>query len=123
MIELETVRLAVQAVLSDYAEYMRPKAPGQLDRERAEGRDVQLQTIFDTMHDHYQLTWVGWENGTQIFDPVIHIDIREGKIWIQLNHTEEEIVDELFKWGVRHQDIVLGLHSPEMRKYTDFAAE
>jgi hypothetical protein len=123
MVEVETMRLAIQAVLTDYAEYMRPKAPGQLERERAAGRDVDLQTIFDTAHDHYQLTWVGWESQKHIFKPVMHLDIRQDKIWIQLNHTEEEIVDELFKWGIRHQDIVLGLHPPEMRPYTDFAIE
>jgi hypothetical protein len=47
----------------------------------------------------------------------MHIDIRDGKIWIFHNTTEHDLAAE----GVPKEDIVLGLYPPEMRQFTEFA--
>jgi hypothetical protein len=52
---------------------------------------------------------------------VFHFDIRNGKIWLQRNITEYEIVDYLMENGVSKDDIVLGFRYPETRPYTGFA--
>jgi XisI protein len=53
------------------------------DRTRKGGdQGVEAQTIFDTVHDHYQLLYNGWHNTRRIFGPVLHLDIKDGKIWI-----------------------------------------
>jgi hypothetical protein len=52
---------------------------------------------------------------------VLHLDIKNGKIWIQQNGTEIGIADELVKLGVPKEDIVLAFHEPLMRQYTGFA--
>jgi hypothetical protein len=44
-----------------------------------------------------------------------------GKIWIQCNNTEREIVDELMEKGVERQDIVLGFIPPYARIHSGFA--
>jgi hypothetical protein len=49
------------------------------------------------------------------------VDIRNGKIWIQHDGTEEGIANRLIASGVPKEDIVLGFHSPFMRQYTEFA--
>ena len=83
---------------------------------------VESQTIFDTKRDHYQLVSVGWDDGShRVYGTVIHIDIKDGKIWIQWDGTENAIADELVEHGVPHSDIVLGYQSPFKRQYTDFA--
>ena len=82
---------------------------------------VEAQTIFDTEHDHYQLLYNGWHNTKRIFGPVLHLDIKEGKIWIQWNGTEDDIAAELVALGVPKHDIVLGFHSPRMRQHTEYA--
>jgi XisI protein len=51
----------------------------------------------------------------------VHLDIKDGKIWIQQNNTEREIAEELVGMGVPKSDIVIGFHSPFKRKFTDYA--
>jgi XisI protein len=82
---------------------------------------IEAQTIFDTEHDHYQLVYVGWENQRRVYGCVLHLDIKNGKIWIQHNGTEANIADELIDLGVSMTDIVLGFHSPYKRQFTNFA--
>jgi hypothetical protein len=51
----------------------------------------------------------------------MHLDIKNGKIWIQQNTTEVDIAAELLEMGVPKQDIVIGFHTPKMRQLTSFA--
>ncbi|MBV7334508.1 XisI protein [Chloroflexi bacterium TSY] len=44
-----------------------------------------------------------------------------GKIWIEIDWTEEGIATELVAAGVPKEDIVLAFHHPSMRQYTEFA--
>ncbi|MCP4699169.1 MAG: XisI protein [Gammaproteobacteria bacterium] len=52
---------------------------------------------------------------------VLHIDIKNGKIWIQHDGTEIGMADERVKPGVPKEDIVLGFQAPYRRPYTEFA--
>ena len=81
----------------------------------------EAQTIFDTERDHYQLLYNGWHNNKRIFGPVLHLDIKGGKIWIQWNGTEDDIAAELVALGVPKHDIVLGFQTPVLRQYTEYA--
>ena len=83
-------------------------------------KEIECQLIFDTEHDHYQLLDVGWENLKRIYNCFIHIDIKNGKIWIQRNMTEADLAQELIEMGVSKEDIVLGLHAPYKRPYTGY---
>ena len=112
MDKLAQYRGYVQKVLLDYAEFRKPTRP---DDELA------LQAIFDPKRDRYQLIYVGWYQGDRVYGPVLQLDIINGKIWLQLNGTEDDITQDLMELGVPRQDIVLGFHSPYMRQFTDFA--
>lgn len=90
--------------------------------QRSSDENVEAQTIFDQNHDHYQLIYIGWHNKRRIFGPVLHLDIKDDKIWIQWNGTEDDIAAELVVLGVAKQDIVLGFQPPFMRQFTDYAA-
>ncbi len=85
--------------------------------------DVETQYIFDTEHDHYQLFQVGWDNYEWIHGCILHIDIKNEKIWIQHNGTELGIAEEFTTLGVPKEDIVLGFQAPYKRKYTGFAEQ
>ena len=87
--------------------------------EQAE--EFETQVISDTENDHYQLLHLGWLNQKRTFGVSIHLDIKNGKIWIQQNSTDIDIAQELVSSGVPKEDIVLGLQSPSLRKYTNFA--
>lgn len=82
--------------------------------------EVDVQLIFDIENDHYQWMNVGWEDLNRVYRTVIHLDIKNGKIWLQQNLTEENPAADLVKMGVPREDIVLGLHPPYKRPYTDY---
>ena len=83
--------------------------------------DVEVQVIFDREHEHYQLVSVGWDGNERIRGCILHIDIKDGKIWIQHDGTEVGVANELVEMGVPKHDIVLAFHAPARRKYTEFA--
>jgi hypothetical protein len=83
--------------------------------------DVEVEIITDAAKGHYQLMTVGWHGQQRIHGCQMHVDIRGGKIWIQHDGTEEGIANRLVEAGVPREDIVLGFHTPFMRKFTDFA--
>ncbi len=79
------------------------------------------QVISDRIRHHYQLFTVGWENDRYIQFPVFHFDIRDGKVWVQVNNTDLLIAQELIDRGIPKSDIVLGLQHPLMREHSGFA--
>ena len=68
---VETYRKLVQHLLQAHAN----------EEGRAEGVEVQL--VFDTVHDHYQLWYIGWQGEHRIRGCVLQVNIQDGKIWIQ----------------------------------------
>jgi len=83
--------------------------------------DIEVETIFDTERDHYEIVHVGWNQERWIHSCIIHIDIKGEKIWLQWNGTEDDLAADLVADGVNKQDIVLGFHSPFMRQFTEYA--
>jgi hypothetical protein len=83
--------------------------------------DVKIEVIADEALDHYELMYAGWHNDYRIHGPVIHIDIQDGKVWIQRDGTEDGVADQLVAAGIPKDKIVLAFKSPEMRQYTGFA--
>ena len=88
---------------------------------KANNEAVEAEAIFDPQRDRYQLVHVGWSNKRRVYGCVLHLDIKNGKIWIQHDGTEGGIANELVDRGVPKHDIVLGFHSPFKRQFTDFA--
>jgi hypothetical protein len=82
---------------------------------------IQAEIIFDIERDRYQLVYVGWRESKRVYGVVLHVDIIDGKIWIQQDGTEVGIANKLVELGVSTQDIVLGIDPPKMRQYTGFA--
>ncbi|BAT52676.1 fdxN element excision controlling factor protein [Nostoc sp. NIES-3756] len=109
MDKLDNYRQYIKQLLKLYSQYSKSDT------------EVEAQTIFDSENDHYQLVYVGWKNQRRVYGCVLHLDIKNEKIWIQHNGTEANIADELVDLGVPKQDIVLGFHSPYKRQFTDFA--
>ena len=88
----------------------------------ANAPEIEQQVIADTQRHHYQLINIGWHRGHFVFRPLLHFDIKDGKIWVQQNDTEIEIGDELVERGVRAKDIVFGFLPAEDRALVKFAA-
>lgn len=83
--------------------------------------DIKTETIFAPESDHYLLVNVGWDDDRRIHGCLVHIDIIDGKVWIQRDGTEYGIANELVEAGIPKEHIVLGFQSEDVRPYTDFA--
>lgn len=84
--------------------------------------EITCEAIFDRLKDSYLLMAIGWKKGRRIHSCLAHLDIINGKIWIQRDGTENGIAADLESAGVPKSDIVLAFHEPEIRKYTEYAA-
>lgn len=82
--------------------------------------EYEVQTIFDEQQDHYQLLYVGWRGNKRDFGCILHLDIKDGRIWIQHDGTEEGIANRLVEMGVPKEDIILAFHEPYVRQFTGF---
>lgn len=105
-----------QAILTDFLERYAAETDSNNPKD-----EVRRRVLIDKEHNSFQLLSTGWKGSHYIFGPIFHFDIIDGKIWLQCNNTEHEVVDELTAQGVDNQDIVLGLVPPHARKFTGFA--
>lgn len=83
--------------------------------------DLKNEIIFDSENDHYLVVTIGWENEMPVRDCLFHIDIIDGKVWIQEDNTDSDIADILVDEGISKLDIVLGFQSPSMRRMSSLA--
>ncbi len=51
----------------------------------------------------------------------VYIRLRDGKLWIEEDWTEDGIATDFVAAGIPKEDIVLAFHEPTMRQYIDFA--
>jgi len=63
--------------------------------------------IFEWNRDRYLIIHNRWCS--------IHLDLIDGKIWIQHNSTEIQIDQELISAGIPPKNIILGFRSPTIR--------
>ncbi len=81
---------------------------------QAADRSVENQLIFDTENHH-------WQGEKRIYGCPIHVNIKDGTIWIQPDFTEAGIAQQLVERGVPKSEIVLSLRSPFVRQFSEFA--
>ena len=106
---LANYRQIIRQIIMEYAQY-KPSIG-----------EIEVETILDEEQDHYELFHTGWSGPYRVHGSVIHIDIRDGKVWLQHDGTGADIAEELVQAGIPRNQIVLGFKSSEMRPYTDFA--
>jgi hypothetical protein len=104
-------RELIKRYLSDFSGYA----------NRAPHDGIETECAFDETHDQYFLVSVGWADRLRIRNTLLHVRLRDGKIWVEEDWTEEGIATALVREGVPHQDIVLAFHPPELRHLTEFA--
>lgn len=109
MDRLEQYRTAVRALVAE------------LVTHRPSYGSIDTQALIDPSDDHYMVMHVGWRHGKRVHGCVLHIDILDGKIWIQHDGTADGAAETLVAAGVPQEAIVLGFQPPERRKLTAFA--
>jgi hypothetical protein len=108
MDKLERYRAIVRAVIEEYARY------------KPSHGEIETEAIVDRERDHYEVMHVGWDGPRRVHGSVIHLDIIDGKIWLQYDGTNRPVADELMEAGVPKEDIVLAFHPARVRPLTGF---
>ena len=83
--------------------------------------DVDEVLIFDDERKQYLWFNIGWKQGKRVKGISVYIRIKNEKIYIEEDWTEEGMANELLRLGVPKEDIVLAFQPPEVRKFTEFA--
>lgn len=82
---------------------------------------VETFVIFDEERDQYLLMSLGWVQGRRVRRAILYVRLRHGKFWVEEDWTEQGLATELMRSHVPPEDIVLALHAPEKRPFTEFA--
>ena len=109
MDRVDRYRQIVRRVIDEYAEW------------RPSHGEIASEAIVDPERDHYEVMHVGWDKERRIHGSVIHLDIIDGKVWIQHDGTDRPVAEELLAAGIPRDDIVLGFHPARVRHLTGFA--
>ncbi|MBC5794866.1 XisI protein [Sphaerospermopsis sp. LEGE 00249] len=82
---------------------------------------IECKTVFDEKNDSYLLITLGWQDHKRIHGCLVHLDIIDGKIWVQRDDTEDGVTYELEAAGVPTDKIVLGFHPQNIRQHRGYA--
>jgi hypothetical protein len=85
--------------------------------------DIRSEVVVDRELGRYPLVDVGWQGVERVHGALVHVDVIDGRFWIHHDGTEEGVATQLVAAGVPRDRIVLAFKHPDLRKYTDFAAE
>jgi hypothetical protein len=102
-------RQIIEQVLRDYAEFVGQEA------------EIEQHLVIDPTQNHYLLVETGWQGQRRIYGTLIHINLIDGKVWIQQDGTEEGVAYELEAAGIPKHHIVLAFKSIERRRITEYA--
>ncbi|MBN3911174.1 MAG: XisI protein [Nostoc sp. NMS1] len=83
--------------------------------------DIDEVLMFDDERSQYLWFNIGWKQGKRVKGISVYIRIKNERIYIEEDLTEEGMAIELMRLGVPPSDIVLAFQPPEVRKYTEFA--
>jgi hypothetical protein len=109
MDSLDPYREIIRRILTDYAKV--PYSHGKM----------RCLPVFDRDSDSYLLLTLGWDGPRRVHGVIVHIDIIDGKVWLQRDSTDAKIARELESAGIPKDQIVLGFHPPEVRQHTEYA--
>jgi hypothetical protein len=76
---------------------------------------VEAHCVLDEEHDQYLLIQTGWAQQRRVRGTTIYLRIRDGRVWVEEDWTEEGICDALVAAGIPEEDIVLAFQSPDPR--------
>jgi hypothetical protein len=111
MDKLNWYRNLIEKVLTDYNSFAR----------QSPNKKYETCLIFDRTRDHYLWMSIDWINNKRINNTNAHIRIKNEKIYIEEDGTEEGIATELLRLGIPSSEIVLAFQPPDARQFTEFA--
>lgn len=106
---INELRDAIRSVLAEWEELPRMKS------------DWHIVAVADTRRDRYSLHRVDHANDRYDTRLLAYFEVRDGKIWILTDNTEEGVATDLVRYGVPKHQIVLAFYTPALREVGEFA--
>ena len=82
---------------------------------------IEDRLLFDDANDSYAVIAEGWDGDERVHNVVAHLELINGKVWIQVDNTDLVVARELESKGIPKSEIVLGFRSPEVRSESEYA--
>lgn len=83
--------------------------------------NIEPTLVFEDEHRSYKLMYLGWDGPRRVHSALIHIRLRDGRVWIEADGTEEGVALTLQARGIPNHDIVLAFYSEAKRRHMEFA--
>ena len=83
--------------------------------------EIDKEAVFDRVRDRYLVMTIGWIGHKRIHSSLIHIDLIDGKVWVQRDDTESGITADLLRSGIPKEDVVIGFRPAEVRPFIELA--
>ena len=106
---IDALREAIERVFAEWEKL--PRMPS----------DWKIVSVQDAPHNRYTLQNVSFAKGRYDTRLLAYLEIRDGKIWVLTDNTEEGIASELVAEGIPKGRIVLGFYSLPLREVGEFA--
>ena len=109
MDRLTLFRQTLRQIINEYHDYL----------PQQEGIDV--VTICDDENGQYALLEVGWHYPQRIYNTLVHVQIKDKRIWVEQDWTKRGIVQDLLDRGIRPDEIEQGNIAPMLRAFSQLA--
>ena len=73
---------------------------------------VETEIVCDDCNGQYMVMRVGWRHAMRGRRPAFYLRLKNEKIWIEEDWTQQGIASELERVGVAPDDIVPAFHAP-----------
>lgn len=83
--------------------------------------DIDEVLMFDDERGQYLWLNVGWKNARRVSAISVYVRMKNNKVYIEEDWTEEGIATDFLRKGIPAEDIVLAFQSPDARQFTEFA--
>jgi XisI protein len=80
-----------------------------------------VQLVTDDENGHYMLVHNGWVQNKRNYGCFLHLSLRNHKVYVEHDGTDNGFAQELLQAGIPKEDIVLAFQSPAKRIYSGFA--
>jgi XisI protein len=123
MDSLTKYRHTIQEIIQKYYGLANSQPTNTTETIISDGVQISVsdRLILDEQRDQYLWLRCGWDGKRRVQHIILYLQMQNGKIWVEEDNTNLEIVDDLLAAGIPKTDIILGFHHPSKRALTEFA--
>lgn len=94
------------------------------DDRRPSRKEIFYYVVEDDKKGHYLLFSDGWTDiNSRYYGCSVHLEVRDtGKVYVNFEMTDYEVINILMEKGVAKKDIVPAFNPPEVREEMGYAA-